>query len=198
MPAGFMAGSNDEVLLMVDITSGPGPSVPMEVNVSGTTFRFEDGSPQINQNYLIKRSYSAFDKIMGLDLRQMRWYRVIRLAPQVVDAAIIKDGKLVVTVRITDPQYSGSGFRLYGDPVDWQSFIVTIPSFTHTSVEKFKEWGDRRIYETYGLESTASQSYVLRDGVKSVDDLSPDMGGQQGHFRIYLKVTRADFSRHYF
>ena len=88
--------------------------------------------------------------------------------------------------------------RAAGDPVDDRSSIVTIPSFTHTSVERFKEWGDRRIYETYHLESRASQSYILKDGAKSTNDLSPDLGIQQGRFRVYLTVARTDFSRHNF
>ncbi len=198
LPSGFLPGPQDEVLLAIDLTSAPNPAVPIEVNVGGTLYRFDDGSSQIDKNYRIKGSYTAFDKVMGLNLRQMRWYRMIKLAPEAVNAAIRRSGKLVVTVGIGDPQYSGPGFRLYGDPTEDQTPVVTVPSFSHTSIERFREWGDRRIYETYRLESSAHTSYVLRDGVKISDDLSTDAGLQQGRFRVYMTVTEADFSRHCF
>jgi 4-amino-4-deoxy-L-arabinose transferase-like glycosyltransferase len=198
MPPGFRAGPQDEVLLSVDLVSAGDSTVPLEVNVAGVAYRFNDGGPQIDKNYRIKGSYPAFDDIMSLKPQRMRWYRVMRIAPEAVNAAVMRNGKLVVIIGINDPQYTGPGFRLYGDLIDDQAGVATVPSFSHTSIERFKEWGDRRVYESYRLESAAARSYILREGTVVDGDLSPDCGVQRGRFRIYVTVSPADFTHHYF
>lgn len=198
LPPGLRVGEGDEVLLAVDLASVGDSTVPVEVTINGVAFRFDDGGPQIDKNYRIKGGYPTFDRIMRLSPQRMRWYRVMGIAPEVVNTAVAYGGKLKITVGIADPQYIGSGFRLYGDPLDERSRIATIPSFSHTSIERFKEWGDRRVYESYRLESTADRSSIRRGESVEDDDLSPDVGIQRGRFRIYIKVTEANSSRHYF
>jgi len=198
LPPGFRAEAQDEILLAVDLASIGDSTVPLEVNVAGVAYRFNDGGSQIDKNYRIKGSYPAFDRIMDLKPQRMRWYRVMRIAPEAINGAVMRDGKLTVIIGISDSAYTGPGFRLFGDPVDPQAKAATVPSFSHTSIERFKEWGDRRVYESYRLESVAARSYLLRGGIVVDDDLSPDAGIQKGRFRIYVTMTRADFSRHYF
>ena len=198
LPPGTKLAHNDAVKLVIDITSDIACTAPISVNINGLFVRFKDGEPPITKAYYIKGSYRAFDEVMNLDTRQLRWYRAVSFQPDDLNSVLRPDGRLAVIISFADSAGIGEGIRLYGDAIDADKNTVTIPSFSHRSIERFKEWGERRIYEGYRLASVNSRSYLFRDGRITTDDLSPRPGMQQGRFRVYLLVRSADFSTKYY
>jgi len=196
-PPHMMVAQNETALLAIDLVSDPATEIGVIVDINGVSLRFVDGEPPMDKNYFIKGSYNAFDRIMNLDLRQMRWYRTLPISPEALNAILAANHTLTITVARGDDA-SGGEIKLFGNPSDERPRRVTVPSFAHTSIEKFKEYGDRRIYETYRLESISARSYILKNGNEIADDLSPLPGTQAGRFRVYLIVRSPDFSIHYF
>ena len=197
LPPRMMVAQNESAMLAIDMVSGTTLDSGVIVDINGVRLRFVDGEPPLDKNYFIKGSYNAFDRIMNLDRRQMRWYRTFPISPEELNAILATNQTLTITLSLADGA-SGGEIRLFGNPVDERSRQVTLPSFAHTSIEKFKEYGDRRIYETYRLESIAAHSYILKNGNEIADDLSSLPGTQRGRFRVYLIVRSPDFSIHYF
>jgi len=197
LPSDFQVAVNDKVYLAIDMTSEAQDSAALRVQIGDWSRDIRDWQSPFVDNYLIKGSYSAFGNIWHLDPRRERWYRMISLSPETINALVLPRGKLSISMQAIDLA-EGDVIDLYGDKGAGEGSSVIIPSFSHTSIERLKEWGDRRIYEKYALSSISSQSYIITPSGDREYDLSPSPGTQKGRLRVYLLVYAPDFTRYYY
>ena len=198
LPQTFRMTPRDEIRLAIDITSDPREETPVTVDINGLTLDFVDGRPPVDNYFYIKGTYGAFETYMGFDRRGERWYRIIKLEPEQLAALLGPDPSLTISIGIADSLYRGTGLALSSYPQDTALNSLDIPSLSHNSIERFKELGDRRIYEPYMLSSDSGVSYILSSDGSRDDDLSPMPGIQKGRFGVILHIKRPDFSQQYY
>lgn len=191
LPAGFRAAVDDKIRLVCDLTTDPLQNSRVGLEINGHDFSFDDGQPPVDRDFYVKGTYSAFESLMHLDRRRMRWYRSIMLAPDLFNTLVSNSGRMHISL-------SGDGLRIFGDCWDQPSQSVPIPSFRHNSIERFKELEDRRVYQTYRFSSLSARSVIREIDGRLIDNLSFQSGRQTGRFRVYLIIARNDFSTLYF
>jgi 4-amino-4-deoxy-L-arabinose transferase-like glycosyltransferase len=193
LPPGMRFARNDVIKLVIDMTSDSTCRAPINVILNGSMVKFTDAQEPIVQSFFTKGTYRAFHGIMDYDLASLRWYRKIGINAENINEVLRPDGILVVAISVADSALIGNGLRLYGNYSSDDEDSVFLPSFSHRSIERFRELGDRRIYEDYKLNSHGGFSYIYCSGEINRDDLSNRPGRQQGRYRVYLIVERPDF-----
>ncbi len=189
LPEDFALAEDDRVRLAIDMTSVVGRTTLVNVDISGLLFSFEDATAPIDQSFYFKASYGAMERIMNLDKASLRWYRIFDLDPNVLAEVLKNQSTLKISIA-NGAEISQSGICLYGDTHTENRVEVRVPSFEHKSIERFKEFGDRRVYETYLFSSVGSRSYKIGVDGKAVP--------LPGRLRIFLIVYGSDFSRSYY
>ncbi len=190
----FQLSTQDEVFLCLDITTDPEYKTPVQVTMNGLVYNFVDGEPPADKQFYIKGSYNAFEKYMDFDKRSTRWYRKLKLKPETIAGLLGPNPVLTIEITIPDSLYTNQELTVYGFMQDISlENIYEIPSMRFTSVERFKEFGDRRIFETYQLESLNSDSYILGGQNQQKELLSA-----RKRWGIFLEIKRPDLSRHYY
>lgn len=194
LPQTFRMTPEDEIYLMLDLTTTTKSYLPINVNINGIDYSFEDGKPPGDKQFYIKGSYNAFETYMGIDKRAYRWYRKLRLKPETIASVLGPKPELTITVSSGKPLEDCEAFTMYGFDTPDEGRL-DIPSLEHTSIERFKEFGDRRIYSGYLLSSDSEQSFIRQGGHTITDDLSDLPGTQTGRWGIFLYIKRPDFSK---
>ncbi len=198
LPPDTVFAENDMIKLVIDMTTAPDCTAPVEVVINGLFIQLRDDQSPANQAFYSKGTYRVFHGIMGFDLRTRRWYRTIGLDPEKLNKIMRPDGILAVAISFGEDIDIGGGLKLYGDSFGPEEDSISLPSFSHRSIERFRELGDRRIYENYLLKSTPSFSYIFSDSGIESDDLSPYPKRQRGRYRVYLLIKHADFQIEHF
>ncbi|MEZ5359110.1 MAG: hypothetical protein R3F48_09805 [Candidatus Zixiibacteriota bacterium] len=194
LPQHFRMTPQDEIYLLLDLTTTTISDLPIRVNINGIEYSFEDGKPPADKQFYIKGSYNAFETYMGCDKREIRWYRKLRLKPESIAAVLGPDPQLNITVSAARQLSDGEAITMYGCDIPDDGRLY-IPSLEHTSVERFKEFGDRRIYDEYILSSDGNLSFINSQGKTITDDLSDLPGIQTGRWGIVLFIKRPDYSK---
>jgi 4-amino-4-deoxy-L-arabinose transferase-like glycosyltransferase len=198
LPGSFSIGPGESGKIVIDMLSDTTGHFPVQVDINGRRFSFYDGEPPMDRYYNIKGTYPAFDALMGLDSRQMHWYRTIPLSDQTIRELLGGQRVLNIALSIDNSGFPGAGITVFGDDHNIDQKTAVLPSFKRTSIERYKEFGDRRVYQLYHLESTSWKSYIMKSGEIIDDDLSSMPGRQHGRFRVYFITNHVDFTTHYY
>ncbi|MCK5126513.1 MAG: glycosyltransferase family 39 protein [candidate division Zixibacteria bacterium] len=193
LPDNFRMTPDDKIYLVLDLTTSGDDFVPIQIDINDLLLEFRDCQPPSDKQFYIKGSYRAFETYMDFDKRKTRWYRKIRLKPERMASLLKSDPILKVTVSMAGKYAQGDRLSFYGVPMaNFRN--LNIPSIKHYSIERFKEFGDRRVYQDIILSSDSSQSNLMNTGSQSQSE-TDDIDGRWG---VFLYIQKPDFTEQYY
>jgi hypothetical protein len=202
-PKDFRIQPGEACRIAVDMTASHGLREPFLLTTNGEMAPFYFDRPPVSQFYYHKTTYDVFQLVYDMGMQEMRNWRSIPLNPQTVNRLLARDGyldfKIQPSNRLSD---SKSYIDIFGFYPSEPKGEIYVPSFSYysTSIERFIEKGDPRIWMKYRLYSDSVISYYI-DGDKerqNPDDLSPSAGRQYGRYGIFLEVKRVNESLYHY
>jgi len=197
VPEEIRLRDGDAVRIGVDMTTDDGRREPFGLIINGQRTAFRLDQPPISEFYYQKMTYNVFQTMLDIGPEEMPAWRFIPLNHEVFNQLLDQDGCLEIAV-----DNGGAGFvDLRGGYNLGEGGTVKMPSLTHSSIERYVEKNDPRIWVEYNLSSDSSISYYIDDiksGRYDVEDLSLSAGRQTGRYRIILEIKRLDGARYYF
>ena len=186
----------------IDIVTNKNPVNSFYIVINGQRFAQHVLQPPISDFYLRKLTYKVFEQQHDMGKEEMRLWRKMSLESEVFNQLADRFGVIDIAVMTIDSLPEENKFiKLYGGHEAVSGSDVYIPSLTETSIERFVEKGDTRIWKNYHLSSDSALSYYiadLKDGSFREDDLSTLSGRQSGRYRIFIEVKKLDGKRYYF
>jgi hypothetical protein len=201
VPEDFRLKPGELVRIGIDMVTGGKTPAPFSVTVNGRRNVFRVDRPPVSDFYHEKGTYNVYEEMLNLDKHWMRAWRFIPFDPIMFNELLDRYGFLDINVSIVDPTPTGTFVDLYGNFEASDKRTALIPDLTHSSIERFVEKGDPRMWTDYRLSSDSVISYYINDteqGVMRSDDLSPSPGRQRGRFRILVEVKRFGETRYLF
>ncbi|MEW5925825.1 MAG: hypothetical protein AB1746_17730, partial [Candidatus Zixiibacteriota bacterium] len=200
IPDGFRLQPGEPVRIGIDLTGekGVGQSGhPIGLHINGQRSVLDLSRPPINEFYYRKMTYNVFQSILGVDSIQMPSWRFIPLNPEIFNQLLDESG--YIDIAIDNNNFGRldlrGGYNFGPKPK------VNMPSLTHSSIERYIEKGDPRIWVDYNLSSDSAISYYIEDTRNrrpEFNDLSGSFGKQAGRYRIVLEIKRLNEARYYF
>ena len=166
-------------------------------NIDHVRSAFPDSFLVVAESFYGKPHYRSFMRMNGDNSSNVRcWSRNIVEGP-LLDS-ILLDGVVHVSLGIEgDPDVSGH-LAVFGDLPQDSAGVFVGPGQTSSSIERYYEGTDPRLWERLVLGSDFAGS-VLSDGADvDTNDLSPCFGRQTGQYRILLRLLLADGRSLYF
>lgn len=193
---------NESVRLWLDMRSLSDAGKNLSIAIDDQTFEFSHGKPPLSRFYYNKSTYRIFEGLGALTKDNMRYWSYVPFAAEAFNYLAEKRGYIRVLVS---PSNSISDFpnqiELFGNFPCADNDEALIPDLERSSIERYVEKGDPRVWVKYPLSSDSAKSYYIAD-MRDVrllsDDLSPQAGRQNGRYRIYIEARRADESYLYF
>jgi hypothetical protein len=112
--------------------------------------------------------------------------------------SILQDGVVKISVAIEgDPDIKGH-LSIFGDLPQDSARIFHGPGTELSSIERYYEGTDPRIWERLPFESDFKGSSLSRPQQADTTDLSPCFGEQTGQYRIILRLLLEDDRSLYF
>ncbi len=193
---------NESVRLWLDMRSLPDAGKNLSITIDDQTFEFSHGKPPLSRFYYNKSTYRIFEGLGALTKDDMRYWSYVPFAAEAFNYLAEKRGYIRV---LLSPSDSISDFpnqiELFGNFPCADNDEALIPDLERSSIERYVEKGDPRVWVKYPLSSDSAKSYYIAD-MRDVrllsDDLSSQAGRQNGRYRIYIEARRADQSYLYF
>jgi 4-amino-4-deoxy-L-arabinose transferase-like glycosyltransferase len=202
IPRDLRLEPDDLVRISIDMTTNVGAVNPSVVYINGQPQAFHFNRPPLDYYYTQKMTYPVFDQLLGYGKERFRAWRRIPFTPEAFNGLADKFGIIDIGVRGGDSgNKAGSYIDVYGSYTTGEKDSLLMPGLAHSSIERFVEKGDPRIWRPYKISSDSAISYYidnLEDGQVERDDLSGAAGRQYGRYRIFIEVKRQDNSRLYF
>lgn len=200
IPDNFRLQPGEPARIGIDLTGEKGTGQtghPIGLYINGQRSVLDLDHPPINEFYYKKMTYNVFQSILGVDSIQMPSWRFIPFNPEVFNQLLDEYGYIDIAVDNNNfgPLDLRGAYNIEGQP------IVNMPSLTHSSIERYIEKGDPRIWVDYNLSSDSAISYYIENtGNRRIefDDLSKSPGKQTGRYRIVLEIKRLNEARYYF
>ncbi|UCD93587.1 MAG: glycosyltransferase family 39 protein [Candidatus Zixiibacteriota bacterium] len=200
-PPGFRAEPDDEIKVAIDLVTDR-EARPFSVLLNDELGLFDKGEFPMSHYFYRKKSYQVFQHYYDLSREEMRVWSILLINPEKFNQLLDEWGYLEITVSPNDSMLPADDYvELFGDYPTTGGNEALIPSFTHSSTDRFVEKRDPRMWMRYKISSDSVFSYYiqnLRQGQSRFDDLSPSLGRQRGRYRIYVVVKRVDETMLYF
>ncbi|PKK82900.1 MAG: hypothetical protein CVT49_11355 [candidate division Zixibacteria bacterium HGW-Zixibacteria-1] len=200
IPDGFRLGPGEPARIGIDMTREDGRGLKGNVfglSINGQRTVLDPSRPPFSDFYYRKMTYNVFQNILGVDSMQMPAWRFIPLNPEIFNQLLDQYGYIDIVV---DNGGSGS-LELRGGYNIGRTATFRMPSLTHSSIERYIQKGDPRIWTDYNLSSDSAISYYIensRNRQVEYEDLSGSFGRQAGRYRIILEIKRLNEARYYF
>lgn len=197
VPDSFRLETGEGVRIGLDMVTDKDRPGPFYLTVNGQRSPLRVNQPPISQFYYKKMTYNVFQTLLDIGPEEIPSWRFVPLNPAVFNQLLDRDGYIDIIVENGESGFVdlGGGYNIKGGDE------VEMPSLTHSSIERFVEKGDPRMWVDYILSSDSAISYYIDDtGLRRIakDDLSPSAGRQFGRYRIILEVKRLNEARYYF
>jgi len=196
-PENFRIQPGDLCRVVIDMVANHNRKSPFLFTTNDQTAPFYFDRSPVSDFYYHKTTYDVFQLIYGMGMEEMRNWRSIPLNSQTVNQLLdifgYLDFKIQSSNSITDEKSFIDIFGYYpsGPPDE-----ANVPSMSYyaTSIERFVEKGDPRIWMKYPLSSDSVISYYIdgMNGQRNPDDLSPAAGRQYGRYGIFLEVMKSN------
>ncbi|UCD16655.1 MAG: glycosyltransferase family 39 protein [Candidatus Zixiibacteriota bacterium] len=202
VPDDFRLRQDELARIAFDLTAPGGRRNLFFVSVGGKRVGCLAGRPPLTDFYYRKMTYPVFETIMGITRDEMRYWSIILLDPGTFNLLLDRDGYISMEFFISDSLYFEGGYvDLYGSYDVAEPGHVLLPDLNYSSIERFAEKGDPRIWVDYPLSSDSVVSYYMDDvrtGRRERNDLSPSTGRQTGRYRACIEVKLINRSLYHF
>jgi 4-amino-4-deoxy-L-arabinose transferase-like glycosyltransferase len=202
IPGDFRLLPEESVRVAVDLQPGLNRRNPFTLIVNGWRIRLSLDQPPISSFFYNKMTYQVYEDLLNMEKQDMRFWSVVPLKPSFFNQSLDQRGFLDIALAVDDSLPGKDNFLdLSGNFSVSGPGEELIPSLTNSSIERFVEKGDPRIWINYKLSSDSAVSYYIPDiasGRVELGDLSPSAGRQTGRFRIYIEIKRLDETVYYF
>ena len=161
------------------------------LNIDHIRSAFPDSFLVVDKSFYGKPQYRSFMRMNGDHTSNVRcWSRNI-IEGALLDS-ILQDGVVNVSLSIEgDPKPQGH-LAIFGDLPQDSAHLFVGPSVRASSIERYYEGTDPRLWEKLTLESDGSGSIRYENGRADSTDLSGCFGRQSGQYRIFLRLLLAD------
>lgn len=158
---------------------------------------FPDSFLVVLESFYPKPNYLAFMRMNGDKPANVRcWSRNIIEGP-LLDS-VLQDGVVDISLAMApDPNPKGM-LTVFGDLSQDNPNEFWGPSIISSSIERYYEGADPRLWERLQLEREMTGSARRVDGRIDFDDLSNCFGRQTGQYRIILRLLLADQTSLYY
>ncbi len=192
-PDNFKFKADNVCRVAIDMVATHDFDEPFLLTTNGLTAPFYFDREPVSEFYYHKATFDIFQAVYNMKMQEMRNWRSIPLNIETVNQLLARNGYLDFRIQASnvspDPKLYIDIFGFYPSEAAGE---VYIPSFSYyaTSIERFVEKGDPRIWMKYPLSSDSVISYYIDGKTKrrSPEDLSPSIGKQYGRFGIFLEV----------
>ncbi len=194
-PENFRIQPGDLCRVVIDMVANHNRKTPFLFMTNDQTAPFYFDRSPVSDFYYHKTTYNVFQLIYGIGMEDMRNWRSIPLNSQTVNQLLDKFGYLDFKIQSSNSVSNGNSFiDIFGYYPSGSPDEANVPSMSYyaTSIERFVEKGDPRIWMNYPLSSDSVISYYIdgMDGQRNLDDLSPSAGRQYGRYGIFLEVKK--------
>jgi len=200
---GFRIQPGELCRVVIDMTANHDRKAPFLFTTNGETAPFYFDRFPVSDFYYHKTTYDVFELIYSMDMQEMRNWRSIPLNEQIINQLLDRYGYLDFKVQTGNRTPNDYSFiDMFGYYPSTPSEYAYVPSFSYhaTSIERFVEKGDPRIWTKYQLSSDSVISYYIDDDNQKqrLNDLSPAAGRQYGRFGIFLEVMKANKAKYHY
>ncbi len=177
--------------LLIDGVVAHDASFKVVLSIDHARYVFPDSFFVIDESFYPKPQYRAFMRMNGDRAANVRcWSRNIIEGP-LLDS-IIGDGVVDVSIAVEgNPEVEGH-LAVFGDLPPDSPGVFTGPALQASSIERYYEGRDPRLWESFSREVTSEKCEFIVDGKSKTDDLSNCFGRQAGQYRIILRLLLAD------
>ncbi|MBN2226585.1 MAG: glycosyltransferase family 39 protein [candidate division Zixibacteria bacterium] len=194
VPADYRLQPNELVRIGIDLIGGPDSKNVFDVTIGDRRVTLQAGKPPLTNFYYKKMTYPVFERLRRMDREQMRFWSFVVIEPETFNTLADRDGYVKVELSASETLVRDGGYiDLFGNYTLEGTGRVMIPDLNYSSIERFVEKGDPRIWVKYALCSDSVVSYYSDDahtGRADRVDLSPAWGVQSGRYRIYIEAMR--------
>jgi hypothetical protein len=185
IPKGALPDSIDDAFIALDARLEPHSAFDITMAVDSSRATFPESQLLTPESVFPKASYSVIATARGDAQQEVRHWMRQSIDPALADT-LLRDGQVTIRIGIDAHRAHQGALVVYGDlPFD-DPRHRQLPGFSFSSIERYFEGGDPRIWEKVPLEEEHSQDILTIDGKVSSEDLSPQFGRQAGEYRILL------------
>lgn len=183
--------------LLVDGVVSHDASFKIVLNIDHVRSAFPDSFLTVAESFYPKPHYWSFMKLNGDKPSNIRcWSRNI-FEGALLDS-IIGDGVVNVSLSIDGIPETDGYLAIFGDLPQVSAGVFVGPGVQNSSIERYYEGTDPRLWEKLTVQETGSQSALVENGMTDTTDLSGCFGSQTGQYRILLRLLLADGRSLYF
>lgn len=173
--------------ILIDGRVAHGSSFKVILNIDHMRSAFPDSFFIEPESFYGKPHYWSFMRMNGDNPSNVRcWSRNIVEGP-LLDS-ILQDGIVKISLRVEgNPEVEGY-LEIFGDLPQDSARVFHGPGLTSSSIERYYEGTDPRIWDHLPLDTELKGSALVRDDVADTTDLSTCFGRQTGQYRIMLRL----------
>jgi 4-amino-4-deoxy-L-arabinose transferase-like glycosyltransferase len=201
IPKSFKMQAGDVARIGIDLTGVAGGKNDFYITINGRKAPYNLGQPPLDMFYYRKVTYQIYEDMVGIRREEMRHWSFLTITDSDFNELVNRYGFIQVEITPVDSMPVDYRINLYGNYSAEGRDSILVPDLNHSSIERYIEKGDPRIWVKYPLSSDSVISYYS-DDIRSknirTDDLSPAMGIQKGRYRIVIEIKKLDETRVYF
>ncbi len=200
-PPDFRLKPGEQALIGIDMTTDRNRERPFNVYINGKLHNFTLAESPIKDFHYGKFTYRVFENLRDIEMEEMRAWRRIPLNSQMFNQLLDEVGYIDIAITNGDYPLEKNHMKIYGQYRVAEKDEIYMPTLHYSSIERFVQKGDPRVWLNYPLSSDSVISYYINDldeGSFNTDDLSPAPGVQTGRLRIIIETKMQDNSRLYF
>lgn len=183
--------------LLIDGVVSRDANFKIILNIDHVRSAFPDSLLTVAESFYAKPHYWSFMKLNGDNPSNIRcWSRNI-FEGALLDS-IIGDGVVNVSLSIEGNPETDGYLAVFGDLPQDSNGVFYGPGLQSSSIERYYEGTDPRLWEKLTIEETGARSVLLENGIADSTDLSGCFGQQTGQYRILLRLLLADDRSLYF
>lgn len=183
--------------VMIDGLVPRGSAYNIVLDIDHIHTSFADSFLVVKESFYGKPHYRSFMRVNGDLGSNIRGWSKNVIAGTLLDS-VLADGIVRVSISLDALPRPDGHLVIFGDLPQENPAIFEGPSQTWTSIERYYESSDPRIWDKLPIEPTASRNFRLAEGKADSTDLSSCFGRQTGQYRILLRLLLADETSLYF
>ncbi len=187
IPDWLTADSIAKAFIDIDCVSEERKDCAVTLSLDGIVRELTTDSISDDRFWYPKYSYLAFLDLYKHRRSDVRRWVINQMDSTMIDS-ILDDHRVTISLTANPIDPDPGGLVVYGDlPVsDYNDWIG--PMFERSSVERYYEGGDPRLWGHQPLEFTSATSRYANGDRVSTDDLSNRWGRQIGQYRMFVTI----------
>ncbi|MEW5700920.1 MAG: glycosyltransferase family 39 protein [Candidatus Zixiibacteriota bacterium] len=197
IPAQIVRDSVEMGVVLVDVLPDRGQDCGIILGIGAREAVYSAQELMSEETFYSKASYRVFLSEYGEQVTDVRRWTMTKLDSAMLDS-LLAEQRVTITVAVDSDVTRPGGLRVYGDlPVADQAHWSG-PGIEMTTLERYYEAGDPRVWTEQPLDFTTATSELVRDGLARIDDLSTSWGRQVGQYRLFFALLMWDGRWRYF